>query len=334
MFTALTLGVVAGCSAEAVVVPAEESLISGTLVQASAAQATWNGTVWTRRTATPVGPAPGGGTPSWAPTPADYGFCGLERISGFFDPQASAQILVNPAGYFELVVTQGNAARLAGRPFPEAAARCRRLSEFTNLPAPANARGFFAAANDADDALQSSTSSPLGDPGACIWQGFSGMGVTFPWNGSLTDIADFGAYGRSSNACLQNLSPGGAPCSPGGLKSTVVARTEVGGGSLTSRAYCSRYTTNRLWTYHPQANQQLRQNNAFTGATTSGNFCWIAGLVGGGADQQFGGSFSVYLEEAIPPAPFSPAPQYRFRSLTSPGQGSVAAWIDCLPLAQ
>ncbi len=317
-------------------VPAQESLISGTATTGSAASGTWTGTVWRNSTPLGVGPAPGAGTP--AISSANYGFCGLERISGHFDTNGSARIGVNASGYFELVLEQGGAARSAGFLSPAATARCRFLTDFTGLPPNTQATGKLWSVTDSTPTLSASGSSNVGSPPAHIWQGFTGplsVGSGGPVTGSRQGWADIGAFSRTSKACLQPTS--GAFCATGTSANFVVSSSPLAATvttTLTSLAYQSGYSPSRTWSYAPQANQTLRANGEFTGATTAGNFCFIAGLYTGGSANGLGGNFSVWLEEAIPPAPAAPAPQYRFRSTNTASHSPVFAWIECIPLAQ
>lgn len=284
----------------------------------SSANGTLTGSVWTQRTPLGVGPAPGTGSPTI--TSADYGFCGLEAISGYFDNLASARIQVAPSGYFELVTSQAAYARTAGFSPPTASARCRRLTDFTGLPPNSQATGKINQVSDTSLPFAPSTTSSVGAAPAHIWQGFTGP-LSSGSGGTLASYrqgwADLGAFSSSSKGCFQPYS--GALCATGSNQNLLVLASPYVGttNTMTTFSYQAGYSPTRTWTC----------------AATASNFCFIAGLYTGSPGGNSSAGFSVFLEEAIPPAPFPAIPQYRFRSTTT-SQSKVYGWIECIPLAQ
>ena len=224
----------------------------------SSANGTLTGSVWTQRTPLGVGPAPGTGSPTI--TSADYGFCGLEAISGYFDNLASARIQVAPSGYFELVTSQAAYARTAGFSPPTASARCRRLTDFTGLPPNSQATGKINQVSDTSLPFAPSTTSSVGAAPAHIWQGFTGP-LSSGSGGTLASYrqgwADLGAFSSSSKGCFQPYS--GALCATGSNQNLLVLASPYVGttNTMTTFSYQAGYSPTRTWTYHPQANQAL-----------------------------------------------------------------------------
>jgi hypothetical protein len=237
-----------------------------------------------------------------AGNPNDWGMCGVLSLSGFFNSQTAAQIVVGSNGYYAVDLKYTSANDTAAKHWPELGWTCVFFREFTTVPAVSDATYFAQAGYSGPSPMNITGSKGY----ACIWAGVSG---------ALTDI-DSGAYQMAGgNAYAQFRSP----------------VTVIEGYNDTSYAFCSGYKAAAWtgWKYLISRNMGDHTNPATYTLNESKYWCYMDGVI---ASWNLQISFPGPIQPAIN---ISSSGDYSLAGIYDNGGGDfVGLSMNCLPLAQ
>jgi hypothetical protein len=236
-----------------------------------------------------------------AGNPNDWGMCGVLSLSGFFNSQTAAQIVVGSNGYYAVDLKYTSANDTAAKHWPELGWTCVFFREFTTVPAVADA-AYFAQAG-----YSGSPMNITGSKGhACIWAGVSG---------ALTAI-DSSAYQMAGgNSYAQFRSP----------------LTVIEGYNDTSYAFCSGYKAAGWsgWKYLISRNMGDHTSPTTYTVNESKYWCYMDGVVA---------SWNLQMSSPEPIQPainISSSGDYSLAGIYDKGGGDfVGLSMNCLPLVQ
>jgi hypothetical protein len=250
----------------------------------------------------PLGACPPGGKCS---NPNDYAMCGVVSLSGFFNKQTVARIIVGSTGYYTVDLQYTSANDSAAKHWPELGQTCVFLNEFTSVPAISDA-AYFPQAGYSGSPINISGSKGY----ACIWAGVSG---------GLTDL-NSSPYSAGGYAIAQFRSPW----------------TVIGASNDMSYAFCTGYKTSGWsgWKYSLNHSAGYHYTPTTLTLNQRNYWCYMDGVMA---------SWDLQNGSTAPPGPIDPTINisssgvYSFDGVYDnfgKGGGQVGLGINCIPLAQ